>query len=118
MPKLLKSKAFINKVLDMTPAQQADVEKTIGFIMADPDNKDFKRYYLTPYLQAHLLQDKQYTIYFEVRDNRQTIYCVWINDDTCLHDTRGNVEDPDLKEFDRLRKAGELEAFNKDFHEG
>lgn len=112
------SKTFIRKVRAMTPAQQQDVSKTIAFILANPENDDFKRPYLTPYLQEHLPQDKQRTVYFQIQDADETAYFVWINDDSCLHTTRKPTEDPDVKEFDRLRKANELEVYDKNFHGG
>jgi hypothetical protein len=118
MAKILKSSVFLRKVALMTAVQQKDVAKAIEHVVADPENDDFKRPYLTPYRQEHLPQDKQYTVYFESRDDGQTVYVVWINDASCLHTTRKPTEDPDVKEFDRLRKAGELEPFDHGFHAG
>jgi hypothetical protein len=118
MANALKSKTFIRKVMAMTPAERQDVEKTIGYILANPSNKAFVRPYTAHYLLDHLQQNKQYTIYFEIQNAGQNVYFIWINDPSCLHNTWGNAQDPDIKEFTRLRTNGLLELFDQKIHEG
>lgn len=82
----------------------------------DPLNTDYARAYLTPYKQKHPTSDHQYTLFFEILPPITSVYFSWINDSTCLHTTRANFEDPCLKEFDKLRKANQLETYDFKFH--
>ncbi|MBS1985594.1 MAG: hypothetical protein JST16_15630 [Bdellovibrionales bacterium] len=117
MSKAVFSKAFAQKVRSFAPARQEDIDKAVKRVLVDPDNKQYRRPYLTPYRQEHP-SDKTLTLFFEpvAADG---VFFVWINDERHPHDTHKNHgDDPCVKEFVRLRDARELESYSKDFHEG
>jgi hypothetical protein len=81
----------------------------------DPDLPEYKRPYLTPFRQKHPTTDHQYTLYFKPVSATE-IFVVWINDKSCLHETRANHPDPCRKEFERLWAKGELETYDPAIH--
>jgi hypothetical protein len=121
MPEMYRpvhSETFAVTLRDFDQVRQADIEKAIKRVLVNPLLPAYQRTYLTPYRQEHPT-DKQITIFFEVDAARQLVFFVWVNDDDHLHDTRKNHgDDPCVKEFDRLRQAGDLEVYDQDRHEG
>jgi hypothetical protein len=76
---------------------------------------DYSRVYLTPYKQKHPTTDHQYTLFYEII-SADEVYFVLVKDDSCLHDTRGNHDDPCLKKFQKLRTDKDLETFDNKLH--
>ena len=81
----------------------------------DPDLNDYVRQNIVPYKQKHPPADKQYTLYFQ-RISVSEVYFMWVNDVSCLHDTRANYDDPCTKEFLRIRDRNLLELYDAKFH--
>jgi hypothetical protein len=81
----------------------------------DPNLHEYSRAYLVPFRQKHPTTDHQYTLYFLII-SRDEIFIAWINDTSCLHDTRANFADPCLKEFNRLKARGLIENYDPTFH--
>lgn len=81
----------------------------------DPHLSAYIRQYSRPYLQKHPTTNHQYTLYFLILSQNE-IFIAWINDTSCLHDTRANYPDPCRKEFERLRGRNEVEEFDPGFH--
>jgi hypothetical protein len=113
----VKSRRFIKQFNSFSPTDQRHLSKAIKRVLKDPTLDSYKRSYLTPYRQEHP-SDPQHTIFFEEIGKENSVFFVWLNDYSCLHSTRKATEDPCLKEFDKLRQSGHLEAFNKDYHLG
>src|SRR5690606_28752442 len=114
--KVIYSRAFLEKV-----SGWPDNLKKIAFEAAehaalDPSLNDYKRPYLTPYRQKHPTTDHQYTLYFLEQSGRE-IFIAWINDSSCLHDTRNELTDPCLKEFKKLQGRRAIENFDPKYHQ-
>lgn len=109
------SRTFLIKVFAWPKSLQDMAFEAAKHAALAPDLNDYKRDYLTPYRQKHPTTDHQYTLFFTVHDQSH-IFIVWINDSTCLHDTRANFQDPCRKEFERLRKNGQLENYEASKH--
>lgn len=118
MDKPVKSRIFIKKCGALSPSAKADIDKAVQRVLVSPSDHQFKRDYLTPYKQEHPT-DKQLTIFFEHLSSAGKVFFTWINDPSCLHDTRKkHGEDPCIMKFKKLQAAGSLEQYSEDFHEG
>jgi len=112
---VIYSRTFLEKVSDWTDALKNMAIRAAEHAAQNPNLTDYVRPYLTPIKQKHPPTDRQYTLYFEIVSANE-IYIIWINDPSCLHDTRANFDDPCYKEFKRLQDKGRLERFDPDFH--
>lgn len=113
--KPIYSRMFYEKVFGWSRPLRAMAFEAAEHVCLDPSLNDYKRAYLTPYRQKHPTTDHQYTLYFlEVSPNE--IFFAWINDTSCLHDTRNQLTDPCLKEFKRLLRRGLIEAYDLSKH--
>jgi hypothetical protein len=110
--KPIYSRAFLEKVFSWSPELQRMAFEAAIHACLDPDLHDYKRPYITPYRQKHPTTDRQYTLYFLVVSATE-VFFTWINDTSCLHDTRNELTDPCLKEFKRQR----LEVYDPLFHQ-
>lgn len=111
------SKTFSQKLRDdFNAAERADIEKAVNRVLVNPNLNDYKRPYLDDYRQEHPT-NKQITIFFQIID-AQTVFFVWVNDESCLHTTRTPKEDPCIKEFNRVKNLKAHEAYNQKRHEG
>ena len=118
MCKPVKSRIFIKKYGNFSAPEKADIEKAAKRVLTRPDDNQFKRDYLTPYRQEHPT-NKQLTIFFEHFQDKKKVFFVWINDQSCLHDTRKkHGEDPCIVEFKKLQLSGNLEQYSPEIHEG
>lgn len=114
--KPIYSRKFLEKVFNWPSSLKDMAFQAAEHACLDPDLNDYKRTYLTPYRQKHPTSDHQYTLYFKVISS-DGVFFAWINDTTCLHDTRNQRTDPCLKEFQRLDSIGEIEKFSSQFHQ-
>lgn len=112
---IIYSRDFLIKIHSWPKNLEKMAFEAANHIAQDPDLDDYKRSYLTPYRQKHPTTDHQYTLYFLVIPPNE-IFIVWINDSSCLHTTRANYQDPCQKEFDRLKRLGQLETFDPNIH--
>ena len=116
--KALKSLDFMERAAALTGAYAGGIQKAIDRVLQDPENDDYKRSYLGKYRQEHC-GHKQIKLFFEVRAAEGIVYFIWINDQTCLHDTlKNHGDDPCVKEFIRRKNENLLELFHKATHEG
>lgn len=112
---IIYSRSFLEKISGWTDPLKAMALKAAEHAALDPHLHDYVRTYLTPIKQKHPATDKQYTLYFEIISASE-IYVIWINDPSCLHDTRANFVDPCYKEFKRLQDKRLLESFDPKVH--
>lgn len=115
--KEVKARRFISQFHKFSQADQDHLKKAMERVLLDPSLDKYKRPYLTPYKQEHPA-NPQYTIFFEHLEMEDIVLFVWLNDYGCLHTTRKPSEDPCLVEFDKLRKAGQLESYEDAYHLG
>lgn len=113
---LIYSRAFLEKVSLWPKHLQEMAFQAADHVAQDPHLHDYQRPYLTPYRQKHPTANHQYTVFFIIA-TASTLFIAWINDTTCLHETRANYPDPCLKEFERLLLKNEIEKFDPLFHE-
>lgn len=112
---IIYSRDFLVKVCGWTPNLTSMAFQAAEHAAENPHLHDYSRDYLTPYKQKHPTSDHQYTLYFLVVSDTE-IFVTWINDTSCLHDTRANFADPCRKEFERLKANGSLEIYDSGFH--
>ncbi len=112
---VIYSRSFLTKVHDWSEDLRNMVMAAAAHAALNPDLNDYKRDYLTPYRQKHPPTDRQYCLFFTVHSSTH-IFIAWINDSTCLHDTRANYPDPCRKQFERLRDSGQLETYDSQYH--
>lgn len=115
--KIIYSRFFLERVYYWSIPLKDMAFQAAAHAALDPHHLDYARPYLTPYKQKHPNADHQYTLFFEILSPSISIYFSWINDDTCLHTTRANYDDPCLKEFEKLRNSNQLESFDPKFHQ-
>jgi hypothetical protein len=109
MHDIVYSKIFALKLRVLNAVSKQDVLKAVNRVAADPTPNQYKRAYLTPYLQDHPT-DKTLTIFFKIETDNK-VFLVWINDQNHPHDTHKNHgEDPCIKEFSRLKNSNLLEC--------
>ncbi len=113
--KIIYSRAFLEKISSWSEPLRQMAFQAAQHAAIDPTLHDYVRQYSKPYLQKHPTADGQYSLYFKIVSQNE-IFVAWINDRSCLHDTRANFPDPCRKEFERLRDRGELEQFDPGFH--
>lgn len=113
--KPIYSRMFLEKVLSWPEPLRRMAFEAAKHVCLDPSLNDYKRSYLTPYRQKHPTANHQYTLYFlEVLPNE--IFFAWINDTSCLHDTRNQLTDPCLREFNKLRGRNLIEMYDASIH--
>jgi len=110
------SRDFLEKVSSWPRPFRDMAFQAADHVAQDPHLHDYQRTYLTPYRQKHPTTNHQYTLFF-IMPSADIIFFAWINDSTCLHETRANYPDPCLKEFERLLSRNEIEKFDPLFHE-
>lgn len=116
--KVIYSRFFLERVYSWNQALQDMAFRAAEHAAIDPNHTDYSRGYLTPYKQKHPTSDHQYTLYFEIINTPTSIFVCWINDDTCLHDTRMSYgDDPCLKEFKKTQARNNLETYDPKFHQ-
>jgi hypothetical protein len=116
MYKVIYSRLFLDKISLWPDNLKNMALEASEHVALDPSLNDYKRPYLTPYRQKHPTTDHQYTLYFLVISTTE-IFFAWINDKSCLHDTRNKLTDPCQKEFDKLIKNGVIETFDQKYHQ-
>jgi hypothetical protein len=112
---IVYSRKFLEKVLSWRQALKDMAFQATEHAAQDPDLPEYRRPYLTPFRQKHPTTDHQYTLYFKPISANE-IFVVWINDTSCLHETRANYPDPCRKEFERLLAKGDLETYDPAVH--
>ncbi len=112
---IVYSRKFLEKVLSWRHPLRDMAFQAAEHAALDPDLPEYKRPYLTPFRQKHPTTDHQYTLFFKTISATE-IFIVWINDTSCLHETRANYPDPCRKEFERLLAKGELETYDSAVH--
>jgi hypothetical protein len=112
---VIYARTFLEKVFSWPLKLQHMAFEAANHAALDPSLVDYKRDYLTPFRQKHPTTNHQYTLYFLMLSSDQ-IFFAWINDSTCLHDTRNKITDPCLKEFQRLQNKNDIEAYDPKFH--
>ena len=118
MKRGIRAREFIRKYSNFREIEKKDIEKAIHRVLASPEDNSFKRDYLAPYRQEHPT-NKQLTIFFENFADKDKVFFVWINDNSCPHDTHtSHGEDPCLVQFKKLQQGGQLEEYCPEFHEG
>ena len=113
---VIYSRTFLEKVSNWPSQLQAMAFEAAEHAAINPTLNDYVRPAIVPYKQKHPTTDRQYTLYFEILPSTNEIFVVWINDTSCLHDTRANFSDPCQKEFEKLRNRDQLEKFNLKYH--
>ncbi len=113
---IIYSRTFLEKVSNWPESLRKMAFEAAEHAALDPSLNDYKRPYLTPYRQKHPTTDHQYTLYF-LELSTTEIFIAWINDSTCLHDTRNKQTDPCLKEFEKLQAQGSIENFDPKYHQ-
>ncbi len=114
--RVLYSRFFLERVFSWKLNLQNMVFHAVDHVAQDPYLHDYIRPGLAPYRQKIPAANGQYKLFFEVLASINAVYFSWVNDDTCLHDTRANFPDPCKKEFDRLRLLNKLEIFDSQIH--
>lgn len=114
--KVIYSRTFLEKVTSWPSQLQTMAFEAAEHAAINPTLNDYVRPAIVPYKQKHPTTDRQYTLYFEILPSANEIFVVWINDDSCLHDTRANFPDPCQKEFEKLRSRNQLEKFDPKYH--
>lgn len=84
-------------------------------VCVDPDLHDYVRHYIHPYKQKHPTTNKEYTLYF-IKVSATEVFFIWVNDDSCLHTTRANYDDPCTKKFLKLKTDDDLEKYDQQLH--
>lgn len=113
---IIYSRSFLEKVFNWPDNLREMAFEAAEHAALDPCLNDYKRPYLTPYRQKHPTTNHQYTLYF-LEQSATEIFIVWINDSSCLHDTRNKLTDPCLKEFQKLQGQGSIENFDPKYHQ-
>ncbi len=113
--RIVYSRKFLEKVLSWRQDLKDMAFEAAEHAAQDPNLDIYKRPYLTPFRQKHPTTDHQYTLFF-TPVSKDEIFFVWINDTSCLHETRANYPDPCRKEFERLSSKGELETYVPNVH--
>lgn len=117
MYQIVESKLFLSKLRKVDNVSLQDVLKAVERVLSNPTLNNYKRPYLTPYLQEHPT-DKTLTIFFEIIEPNK-VFFVWINDESCPHNTHKNFgEDPCIKEFNRQKSLRNIEVYSEDYHTG
>lgn len=115
--KVIYSRFFLERVYSWDKSLRDMAFQAAEHAALDPNHTDYSRAYLTPFKQKHPSSDHQYTLYFEIINSPTSIFVCWINDDTCLHDTRMSYgDDPCLKEFNKVRTKNNLETYDPKYH--
>lgn len=114
--RIIYSRRFLEKVLSWKQDLKDMAFEAAEHVAQDPNLDAYKRPYLTPFRQKHPTTDHQYTLFFTLV-SKDEVFFVWINDNSCLHETRANYPDPCRKEFERLQAKGELETYAPTVHE-
>lgn len=100
----------------MTAGRQQMIWEAAAHVCVDPDLHDYVRHYIHPYKQKHPTTDKTYTLYF-IKVSVTEVFFIWVNDDSCLHTTRANYDDPCTKKFLKLKADNGLENYDQRFHQ-
>lgn len=109
------SRPFLEQVFRRPTNRRQMIWDAANHTYQDPDHHDYVRHYLHPFKQKHPTTDKQYTLYF-TKVSVNEVFFIWVNDDSCLHTTRANYDDPCTKKFLKLKKDNELETYDTQFH--
>lgn len=113
--KPIYSRPFLVQTYSMVQYRQDMIFEAAEHVCKDPTLHDYIRPYLVPFKQKHPTTDKQYALYFIENPGRE-IFFVWVNDDSCLHTTRANYDDPCTKKFLKLKDDNDLELYDALLH--